>query len=546
MKKIYALLLGVAVVSLSVVSCSNKDFDDKFYDPSKTTTVTCDKLMSGVFHVGSITYKGYGYMTYWRLYTWEGVIAQFTQQKGFTNESGGVYYLQDSWCNDRWTNFYETLVQFRKMQDVAGKENNADNQIFLDLAEVFILDQLDQVVTAFGPAPYSKAGYLAITGDLASSRPEYESDEVLFGMMIDRLGELYNEITSLSISGEVSAKLKKQDFINNGSIDLWARYANSLRLRIATQVAAKGSLTSKAQAAIKECAGRKLADTFESDGTTNGIFGAVGLQTGQGGNFYEWYRDGFSGPDRRSGWASQTVIDAMQITGTDDPRLKIFYHPNAAGEFVGMSIDEEKATQTVNLAKSWDERPYASIDSVTFTANSTMKNPIVTPAETWFLLAEAYQQNYASGDAKAAFKNGVKASIYEWYNRNITSVSNIGGTTGNNFRATVDDIPSETDIEAYAEAVWNEYSEPLEAIMTQKWLHLSFMNAHESWNDIRRTGYPALTYRADTQSQQNRSIVQRLLYPNAEKNDNAANYQAATSSFTDSNATVLFWATELK
>ena len=200
MKKIYALLLGVAVVSLSVVSCSNKDFDDKFYDPSKTTTVTCDKLMSGVFHVGSITYKGYGYMTYWRLYTWEGVIAQFTQQKGFTNESGGVYYLQDSWCNDRWTNFYETLVQFRKMQDVAGKENNADNQIFLDLAEVFILDQLDQVVTAFGPAPYSKAGYLAITGDLASSRPEYESDEVLFGMMIDRLGELYNEITSLSIS----------------------------------------------------------------------------------------------------------------------------------------------------------------------------------------------------------------------------------------------------------------------------------------------------------------------------------------------------------
>lgn len=545
MKKIYALLLGVVVVSLSVVSCSNKDFDEKFYDPSKTTTVTCDKLMSGVFHVGSVTYKGFGYMTYWRLYTWEAVIAQFTQQKGFTNESGGVYYLQDSWCNDRWNNFYETLVQFRKMQDVAGQENNADNQIFLDLAEVFILDQLDQVVTAFGPAPFSEAGYLAINGDLATSRPAYESDETLFGMMIDRLGVLYNEITSLSISGEVKAKLEKQDFINNGDLDLWARYANSLRLRIATQVAAKGSLTDKAHTAIKECAGRKLADTFESDGTTNGIFGPVVLQTGQGGNFYEWYRDGFSGSDRRSGWASQTVIDAMQITGTDDPRLKVFYHPNAAGDFVGLSIKEDKATQTVNLAKGWDERPYASIDSVTFTANSTMSNPILTPAETQFLLAEAYQQGYAIGDPKAAFKKGVKASIYEWYNRNITSVSNIG-STGNNFHATAADIPTAAAIDAYADAVWSKYANHLEAIMTQKWLHLSLMNAHESWNDIRRTGYPALTYRADTQSQQNRTIVQRLLYPNAEKNDNAANYQAATSSFTDSNSTVLFWATELK
>ena len=235
----------------------------------------------------------------------------------------------------------------------------------------------------------------------------------------------------------------------------------------------------------------------------------------------------------------------MQITGVNDPRLKIFYHPNAEGNFVGLSINEDKATQTRNLDKGWDERPYASIDSVTFTANSTMSNPILTPAETWFLLAEAYEQGYASGNAKDAFKKGVKASIYEWYNRNITSVSNIG-STGKNYQAKVSDIPDAAAIDTYADEVWSKYANHLEAIMTQKWLHLSLMNAHESWNDIRRTGYPALVYRADTQSQQNRTIVQRLLYPNAEKNNNKANYEAATASFTDSNSTVLFWANELK
>ena len=80
--------------------------------------------------------------------------------------------------------------------------------------------------------------------------------------------------------------------------------------------------------------------------------------------------------------------------------------------------------------------------------------------------------------------------------------------------------------------------------MTQKWVHMGLMNAHESWTDIRRTGYPALTYPEDSQSQTNRTIIQRVLYPIVEKTNNKANYEANT--FKDDNSTVLFWAKELK
>ena len=403
MKKIFALTLGLTVL-MSLFSCSKEDFDSKYYNPSKTTTVTCDKLLSGVLYVGCEQYKSFGYNTYWRLYTWEGFFAQLTQQRGFNNNSGGVYFIQDGWATDRWNNFYETLAQFRLLQDAYEKSADQETDgIFVACAEVFVLDQLSQLVDVFGPVPYSKAGYLGITGDLASSYPAYDNDEELYGMMLDRLGELYNTINGYasSPSAIVSAKMKAQDFLNKGDLDKWLRYANSLRLRLATHVAAQGSLTGKAKTVIAECAGRKLADSME-----NGIFGAVDVLTNNSGMFWEWYRDGFAG-DGKNVTASQKLIDAMQITGSDDPRLKVIYNPNAAGKFVGKHVGEKKADQDAADTKGWSDRVYATLDSVTFMTNSCMKNPVVSPAETWFLLAEARQAYGLSGSAEQAFKNGV-------------------------------------------------------------------------------------------------------------------------------------------
>ena len=537
MKKIFALTLGITVL-VSLFSCSQKDFDDRYYNPSKTTTVTCDKLLSGVLYAGCEQYKSFGYNTYWRLYTWEGFFAQLTQQRGFTNNSGGVYFLQDGWATDRWNNFYETLAQFRLLQKTYEDSADQDTDgIFVACAEVFVIDQLSQLVDVFGPVPYSKAGYLGITGDLASSYPEYENDETLYGMMLDRLGELYNTINSYANNPTaiVSAKMKAQDYLNKGSLDKWLRYANTLRLRLAVHVAAQGSLTGKAKSVITECAGRKLADNM-----ANGIFGAVDTESNNSGKFWEWYRDGFAG-DGKNVTASQKLIDAMQVTGSDDPRLKVIYNPNAAGKFVGKHVGEKKSDQDAADQKGWSDRVYATLDSVTFITNSMMKNPVVSPAETWFLLAEARQAYGLSGSVEEAFKNGVKQSIIEWFDRNMTSTAfNMDPKT--HYKATV--APTEAEMEAYANAVWGKYSNKLEAIMTQKWVHMGLMNAHESWTDIRRTGYPALTYPEDTQSQTNRTIIQRILYPIVEKTNNKANYEA--NSFTDANSTVLFWAKELK
>ena len=84
--------------------------------------------------------------------------------------------------------------------------------------------------------------------------------------------------------------------------------------------------------------------------------------------------------------------------------------------------------------------------------------------------------------------------------------------------------------------------------MTQKWAHFGITQPTQAWTDIRRTGYPALTYPTDTGSGVKvANIVNRVKYPNIEATNNTANYEANKSNVggDDANFT-LFWAKSLK
>lgn len=546
MKKIFSIALGLAIVGALLSSCSKNAFEEKFYDPSKTTSVTCDKLMTGMFYVSIDVYKSYGYTAYWRLYTWEHHFAQLTQAIGYVHNSGSDYDIADSYATDRWNNFYELLANFRRMQYTYDNESEADqakDKIFLLISEAFLYDNLAQIVDVFGPVPFTKAGYLGITGSLESSYAAYDSDEEIYTTMLSRLETIYSEIGAIknNISASLQASLTAQDFINDGDLDKWQRYVNSLRLRLAVHVSAQGNLTSTGKSAATAAASGLLVTSLE-----NATIGKVNENTAGGGfKFWEHYRDGFSGGDFRNAVASQPVIDAMRITGQDDPRLKIFYHPTENGSFKGLSVEESSADQNTNYTKmteKWANRVYSTLDSVTFIGNGLRENYVMSPAEVYFLLAESYQQGYISGgDAKAAFKNGVKYSILQYYAVNMNSVACGNMSWYRHYKATT--APTDAEIDAYAEAVWAAYPNKLQAIMTQKWLHLWLLDAHESWTDIRRTGYPALDHPTDTQAKDSPNIRQRITYPMVEMNNNTANYNdAAAKVDNDSADYVLFWA----
>ena len=553
MKKIFALIVAVASVAAVVNSCSNKQFEELYPDPSKTSVATCDKLFTGTLIAGNQN----TFNSYWRMYTWDNYFGKLAQTIGFSNNSGSVYYINDGYANDRWNNYYDVLRNFRVLQDVYSKDNDAENKLFVDLAEIFMLDHATQLVDIWGDIPFSEACYLGITFDVASSYAAYDTGAEVYKYALNRLDEIYSELTSIksNISSTLQAKLTKQDFINKGDLDKWLRYCNTLMLRLGVHVSAQGSLVSEGKAAVAKAAGRLLVDSIDNE---------IDVYSDN---------DGFQIASRDS-WkdinntASQAIIDAMQITGVNDPRLPVIYVPTkndyaggedaddkaySAGEYFGRSTSETDNQQTVRNGSNHNTeatRYYARLNGVTFTSNSFMVSPIITAAEAWFLLAEAYQQGYASGgSAETAFKKGIVESAKFYYKANIESDQtrlSLYSDQADDFRATA--TPSDSELETFAASVWNAYSNKLEGIMTQKWVHFGIMQATQAWTDIRRTGYPALYYPKDGADNNGYpTVTQRVKYPNSEATNNAANYAtAAANCGNDSAYSVLFYAKEVK
>jgi hypothetical protein len=96
-------------------------------------------------------------------------MSKFTQSLGLMN-TDGRYENSDSYYEDRWENFYNVLTQYRVLENVNNNlkdEDKSDYEVFVLLARIFVYDHLIQVADCWGDVPFSKAGYLAVTGDVA-------------------------------------------------------------------------------------------------------------------------------------------------------------------------------------------------------------------------------------------------------------------------------------------------------------------------------------------------------------------------------------------
>lgn len=538
MKKILSILLGFAML-YNFSACSDNDYTSKYTDPGETSIASCDKLMTGVFYTGA----RFTYNSYWRLYTWENSgVAKFAQTIGFTNTDGTRYSIADSYANNRWEDFYNTLTQFRELQVTYNKltpEEKEKNRVFWCVSEIFVYDHLSQVIDAFGDVPFSEAGYLTTMGadSLMYSYPSYEKTTDLYTMMLDNLGNLSQELNGIGVTG-----LERQDFINNGDIDKWIKYCNSLRLRLATRVATQGELATKGKQVVKEILEgnypiveelKQNIQVLSFDNDISSTADPAGL------NFGDAFRNGY----KEHSFASQAMLDVLiteEALGENDPRLIIMYSKNSKDEYRGLSTREPYAEQLANTNIEEKSRVYSRIDSTTVIYNRNLKSPIITAAEVYFTKAEAYQRGWASGDAKQAFINGVLESVKFYYDQNNDALNR--ELTASPIRKV--EMPAESKIIAYAQKMWDKATNKEEVIATQKWLNFGFMQSTQAWHEYRRTGYPELYFPTDDLAQILKTPPYRVRYPFSERNYNTDNYnkQVATMPDGDSYYTKIFWA----
>jgi hypothetical protein len=526
MKYIFSIVM-TAALALTLSNCSEADYTDIYADPAKTSTVSCDKLMTGVFFTG----KTFTTNEYWRVFTFDyGFLGHAAQTVGYVN-SMGRYSIGEGYVNDRWTHFYYTLAQYKLLQDTYANlpdESKPDYEIALLLSQIFVYEQLQEIIDLFGDVPFSQAGTLALTGNVETARPGYDKAETLYEKMLDDLDAVNTKLAAYSPTPLAGVYLPDQDYINGGDVAKWRKFANSLRLRLAMRVADYGSLTTKGQAVLSAMLADPAKYPVVDSNDENSQIAAI-----PGNADFEETKDTNTGIQGIESWAGQVnrASEAMVTALTGDPRLEVIYDPNSDGNYVGMGPAESETDQENNLSRLAADGGifYSAIDTATFSRNAHYPGVLISAAEVSFIKAEAFQKGYATGNAENAFVTGVKQSIEFYYYLNSLGIYRTPLTP-----------PADADVATFAAAKWSAYATKEEAIGTQKWLHFSLIDMIEAWDQVRRTGIPALSFPTDNLSPGYPNVFDRLRYPSDERNNNAANYAPYQSA--DSYYRKLFWA----
>lgn len=347
----------------------------------------------------------------------------------------------------------------------------------LEVIEVYAWHVL---VDTFGNIPYTQA---VNAGEFPL--PEYDDAEEIYMDLISRL-KAANDLLGAG-EGFTSA-----DVIYSGDMEDWAKFSNSLLLRLGMRLSE-----------VNPSAAADAASTAVQNGvfTSNDDSATVDYQANDPNTNPLWVDLVQSG--RSDYVAANTIVDYMN--DLDDPRRPAYFDDNISGGYVGGIYGASNSFPTVTHIGD------AFLDP-------TLPGILLDYAEVEFYLAEAAERDFGvPGSAEEHYRDAITASILYWGQ-------------------------SQAEAEAYLSQPQVMYdSENFEEqIGLQFWIAM-FNNPFEGWAVWRKFDYPELNLPADTGN----PIPLRYTYPVNEQNLNEANYSAASSAIGgDDQQTPIFWDVE--
>lgn len=543
---------------LTLGACSEYDFDSKYEDPSKVTTVSISNLMVGVFQ----RVKDYDLYEYNRFFGFDSqFVGKYAQTFGYTYSSSMYTPGYIPYIDSQWDNLYSALTQLRKLESLYNEESTGQqeqDEAFLLAARLQVYDFFAATVDVFGDMPFSKACTLPLTNDVQQSYTPYDKAEDIYRTILSELKEMAPRFRTIPVPRNFST----QDFINWGDMDKWERYANSLRLRLAMRVASQGELAEEGRAIIKEILENPteyplIEEQANNVFITNQKSGQLNFTAGSG--LGDWVTNRLaSGPviDRmlshgNYNMESSDPLTGTYVEGTDDPRILLYYNPvKIVNRNTGQTDEHRYLGTDVSVSDELTEYYNSQAEDELITTNKGFSQItqngffwqndkfdmlIMASPEIHFIKAEAYAMGYGVAQdmtrAEEEFKTAVSQSIRLWY-----YYDSIG--TGENTRRY--EAPTDEAIAAFADARWksSDYTDKLDAIITQKWVHFAFLVSREAWSDLRRTGYPSgLVFPEVAGTIPN--VPNRWRYPTTEVNYNPY-YKDVQAE--DTYYTKLFWA----
>lgn len=438
--------------------------------------------------------------------------AQYFSQTSYPNESNWIY--REGMLSSYVGEFYVALNHLKEIrleleglgEGVLSEQELASWNLMLSTLEAFCYQSVTDVN---GPAIYSEGL------DIMIPTPKYDSQEEVYQGI---LSSLDSAIKACDGSGDLG--LGSQDMIYNGDMDKWRKFANSLMLRMVMRVCETDLTVDTYLATIQDPAnGGLIADNSETAGL-------IYLPTPSGNTMYESSYNDASLPLV----ASNTIYNLQEKLG--DPRID-FYWENPWGDNGPLEFGQEGDWwwySCINQDVIGWKNKYDNGKSYARSPTANFPGIFIDYAEVEFFLAEACVRGMISGDAKAHYENGIRASI-EFYGEFIDS-----------------EYDSTDDMLAYlaGEHVnfdnFTSEAEQLKRIGEEKWLAL-WMQGGEAWAEQRRLDSPEL-FRPEDGDTNVGDFPTRLKFSKREKDINTEQVEKAIEMMgqtEDSYTTKLWW-----
>ncbi len=527
-KLIYAFPLAAILIAVGT-GCKKSQFNiNRDINNPTDSTVTYDVVLPAALHAsGTIVALQWGPIMNWMGYT----ARSGTYAPNIIEET---YQITTGFGNGVWNNCYDNNYDYQIVQSKAAV---AGAGFYEGIARIMKSLNFQTLVDVYGNVPYTQA----LKGS-GNPTPAYDDDLAIYQDLFRQIDTGIALIKAAVVTTTNANKnIATNDIMFQGNKTMWAKFGNTLKLRMLIHAYAVPAINKADEIAVIETEGNGYL------GVGQNAMVQPGYTSSKPNPFYNQFKTTTTGAQSANNVyyrANQWGIDYLHLIN-GDPRESRLYEAGSGG-LIGVPYGLPPVNENASPV-------LAGFGPGVYKTNTAPQH-IMTSAESFFLQAEARHRGFiTSGPTAAALLN---SGILE-------SFAYLGASVGNYLvnNATWPDVDYNGVVKHAGGPAGGIFT-----ILSQKWFALVALNPLEVWTDYRRVPYsevattvypsgaPAPTdhfvYGAGVTydpgppisvAPQNTStkIPVRYLYPQTEYNYNAANVGAQGS--IDPFTSRIFW-----
>ncbi|MCL4482943.1 MAG: SusD/RagB family nutrient-binding outer membrane lipoprotein [Bacteroidetes bacterium] len=486
MNKIFLTLL----VSLVLLGSSCSDFlTVNEVNPNSASQVPAKLLLPSALN--NIAYTMNNPRRFEFVYLWHGLWSIST---GYTQPTPLTQYnLQNT---SYQTAFNEMYTYGQNLTEIERASSDPKESNYLAIAMILKAYIMQNLVDVWGDVPYSEA-FSTETGIL---KPKYDKQKDIYEDLVKKLDAAIKLIQTAPIgSTEIPAN---SDIMYAGDMSKWAKFANTLKLRMLVHQSGMTGRDTYIKAAVATTASVGYLGAGESGLVNPGFLNSPGKMNPFYGTYYK--ADGTQQSDGVSyHMGGMDVINFMK--DTNDPRLGHFFNATTANptQFDGNYLGQDASVHPPLPPTKTSYLGYKSGSEGYMIGTFDKSAPLLTDFESLFIQAEAAERGFITASGKTLYNAAMTQScIYNGLTSDDAATFLSSAKTMVNY----DLAPNKINL-----------------ILQQKWVSLDGIAPVEIWTDYRRSGIPSNIHFSEDPNKLNDTPPIRLLYPQREisvNNDN--------------------------